>query len=377
MPDLVKQFYNNSDAHTGNPGNPGIQGPTGFHINKNKLVEITACRKADSGEPITWRKNLSSILSGSGLRDSKVDLSGGDPHVLTSRLNVRSGVALCLESVPSLKFEVGTTEGFSNLINSLVSSFGGNIKTKSSSDSSKMNAVDWAMFGANAIASASSASQGGSNTSGTFNPWFLDTPTWDDSTKPFEFTMNFKFKMGQYRLWSAKEEVVKPLLNLIAPVMNQQLGSLFTKGPFPSCLDLIGKCINGATQNGGDSFNDYWEGEKSWKKSWSEIWDSSEGDSESWLTNLLTKVSQSVDFVGNIFQAFVLSGYKNYTYDVKIGNFITFKKVIYRSCEINWGTETDQDGFPTTGSATVNFLSILPPALSSRNTNTMFANFNI
>ena len=355
-----------SNTHT-------VKGPEHFTVNENKLVEITARRKADSGEPITWRKNLSSILSGSGLSDSKVDLSGGDPHVLTSRLNVRSDVALCLESVPSLKFEVGTTEGFSNLINSLVSSFGGNIKTKSSSDSSKMSKLDWINLGINAVSAASSAAQGGSNTSGTFNPWFLDTPTWDESTKPFEFTMNFKFKMGQYRLWSAKEEVVKPLLNLIAPVMNQQLGSLFTKGPFPSCLDLIGKCINGATQNGGDSFNDYWEGEKSW----SEIWDSSEGDSESWLTNILTKVSQSVDFVGNIFQAFVLSGYKNYTYDVKIGNFITFKKVIYRSCEINWGTETDQDGFPTTGSATVNFLSILPPALSSRNTNTMFANFNI
>ena len=358
-----------SNTHT-------VKGPEHFTVNENKLVEITACRKAGLAGDITWRENLSSILGTSELNSTSKSYFTTTKDAIAN-LNVRSDVALCLESAPSLKFEVGTTEGFSNLINSLVSSFGGNIKTKSSSDSSKMSKLDWINLGINAVSAASSAAQGGSNTSGTFNPWFLDTPTWDESTKPFEFTMNFKFKMGQYRLWSAKEEVVKPLLNLIAPVMNQQLGSLFTKGPFPSCLDLIGKCIDGATQNSGDSFNDYWEGEKSWKKSWSEIWDSSGGDSESWLTNLLTKVSQSVDFVGNIFQAFVLSGYKNYTYDVKIGNFITFKKVIYRSCEINWGTETDQDGFPTTGSATVNFLSILPPALSSRNTNTMFANFNI
>jgi hypothetical protein len=349
-----------------------VNGPKDFTVNKNKLVEITACRKNTSGGDITWRENLSSILGTSELNStSKSYLT--KTQSLINALNARSDVALCLESAPSLKFEVGTTEGFSNLINSLVSSFGGNIKTKSSSDSSKMNAADWVMFGVNAISSASSAAQGGSNTSGTFNPWFLDTSTWADSTKPFEFTMNFKFKMGQYRLWSAKEEVVKPLLNLIAPVMNQQLGSLFTKGPFPSCLDLIGKCINGASSSGSGSFNDYWEGENQW----SEIWGNSGDDSESWLTNLLTKVSQSVDFMGNIFQAFVLSGYKNYTYDVKIGSFITFKKVIYKSCEISWGTETDQEGFPTTGSATVNFLSILPPALSSRNTNTMFANFNI
>lgn len=363
---MVSMMVSDSGAHTS-----PVQGPTNFTVNENKLVEITACRKGNSGENITWRNNLSSILS--GLTDSKVDLSGGDPSVLISRLNVKDDVALCLESAPSLKFEVGTTEGFSNLINSLVSSFGGNIKTKSSSDSSKMNAYDWAMLGVNAISSASSAAQGGSNTSGTFNPWFLDTPTWDDSTKPFEFTMNFKFKMGQYKLWSAKEEVVKPLLNLIAPVMNQQLGALFTKGPFPSCLDLIGKCINGSTKNGGGSFNDYWEGEKKL----SDIRGNSGEDSKTWLSNILTKVSQSVDYIGNIFQALVLSGYKNYTYDVSIGSFITFKKVIYKSCEINWGTETDEDGYPVTGSATVNFLSILPSALSSRNSHTMFANFNI
>lgn len=394
MPDIIA-LSRNSEAHTGDVGasriatayaktatisqrsqvatsssSETLYGPQGFSANSAKTVRIKALTKATNGEEKTWRQNLSSLI-GSLENSSSSYLFGTNyttvAEALKSKLTVNSAVSLLLESPPSLKFKVGTEKGFAKIIESFTNSS----SSESSSGSSSKKGVS--IFDKiNAGSALVSLLSGEDTTSGTFNPWSLKTLTWDEQQTPFDFSLSFSFKMGQYRMWSAKEEVVKPLLNLIAPVMNQQIGSVFTKGPFPTCFDLIKNCVKDLPEYFGEF------AESGTIKTTTQAWENFKGSD-----GLLGKIqsgaqllTQSVDFLGTLFQTLVLGGYKNYTYNVEVGDFVIFRRVIYDNAEVSWSRETDEEGFPISGKATIHFTSLLPPALSSKTSSTMFAQFN-
>jgi hypothetical protein len=333
-----------------------------FSHNENKEVKIVGSDSSTFNQDNnrSWRNNLSTIITGlqdnAGTNETIVGM-----NLDTSKLNVSSVVYLCMESLPTLKFSVGTNEGLKDLITGLVGD------TKIGKSKTSQSVLTRALAAVNAIASVSSTISGSDATAGTLNPWSLYSPTWNEEQVPFTFSQEFHFRMGQYKLWNAKEEVVKPLLNLIAPVMNQQIGSVFTKGPFPSCLDLLGKCLSNI-----DSYPDYLDGGTTGETVTTAI----EGIKKNGVAGFTNLISAGVDLLGNLIQSLVLCGYRKYTYDVKFGNFMSFYKVMYTDAEVKWSTETDQYGFPIAGSATIGFKSILPPAITSKNQHTMFANFD-
>lgn len=335
-----------------------------FSHNENKEVKITSVKKASDTtyEDRTWRNNLSSIIKA-------VETSSSFLPGTTDNLDVKEEIYLCLEEVPSQSFKVKTNKGFSSLVSSFT---GGKYGKTESTESKGMSLVDKINIGG-AAWSAIKGMFGSEGSSSTFNPWSLYSPTWDESsTETYSFKQTFHFKMGQYRLWNAKEEVVKPLLNLIAPVMNQQVGSFFTKGPFPSCWDLLGKCL---TENKDNIVSRNWDeyvdsgSIKKIESTWS-------NGLENFIPKLLSNAEEVVDILGGVLQAIILAGYKQYLYTVKIGSFMTFNKVFYEDAEVHWSSETDQFGFPIAGSATISFRSILPPAVSTMNKNTLFATFD-
>ena len=338
-----------------------------FKPNTNKVVDIKGSDSSTFNDDTqrSWRNNLSTIIKGVKNEGTNATIVGMNEtkdsrkytNISEDILDVKDGIYLCMESIPTMKFEVGTNDGLKDFITGIV---GESKLTKSQTVATRV------MAAINVAASAGQAASGTDATAGTLNPWSLWSPTWDEEQATFSFTQNFHFRMGQYGLWNAKEEVVKPLLNLIAPVMNQQIGSVFTKGPFPSCLDLLGKCI----QNVG-SWGEYMDGGTTMdtvKDAFSDI-------KTNGLGAFLNFVGAGVELLGSVIQSLVLCGYRQYTYDIKFGDFVTFNKVMYTSAEVTWSNETDQFGFPIAGSATINFKSILPPAITSKNRHTMFADF--
>lgn len=361
-------IHSNSQQSTTSRTSSTLLGPQGFTANDAKTVRIYSVGKKINNAPVTWGQNLSSLITGLegssssylfGLNKTRVT------EALKKGLNVNNAVSLLLESPPSVKFTVGTEQGFTSLITDFMGS------SNSESPSSSKGGVS--IFDKiNAGSALVSLLSGEDTTSGVFNSWALKSPTWDEKQTPFDFSLSFSFKMGQYRMWSAKEEVVKPLLNLIAPVMNQQLGSVFTKGPFPTCFELIKNCIKDLPEFMGE-FAD-----SGTLDATSQAWENfMEPDGLlGWVQNGAQLLTQGVDFVGTLFQTLVLGGYKNYTYNVEVGDFVTFNRVIYDNAEVSWGKETDEEGFPISGKATIHFTSLLPPAFSSKTSSTMFAQFN-
>ena len=93
------------------------------------------------------------------------------------------------------------------------------------------------------------STNGKGETSSTWQPWMTGVKAWDGSKGGFSFDYEFSFAMGQYGLWNAKEEVVKPILNLIAPALPRSMNNFSMNGPFPPAIQLLSKMVQGAWNN--------------------------------------------------------------------------------------------------------------------------------
>lgn len=329
-----------------------------FKFNKNKTVKLTpvGTRSDEYGES-TWRSNLYFLLKGAlatGAQDAE-KLSLINSSLKSSNLNVKGEVELLMENkAPALEASVEVKEGFSDLMTQVENTF------------SKLGTFNKALStGLDIYTRVASLVEGLDNsntaTSNTFNPWALKAPTWDDSKidSVKEFSYTFKFRMGQYGLWNAKDEVVLPILNLIAPVLPQKLGSTFTSGPFPDVLNLLGKALGSSIS----ALGDYMENNQT-LQNFNNIWSSNNGV----ISKITSTLSTGVDVLGNLLTAIVLSGYKNYSYKLEFGNFCTFSQVIYKKASWSFSQEVDQFGYPIAGDVTITFKSLVPVALSSTST---------
>ena len=220
---------------------------------------------------------------------------------------------------------------------------------------------------------------GDGNTSPTWQPWMTSVKAWDGSKEGFSFEYEFSFAMGQYGLWNAKEEVVKPILNLIAPALPRSMNNFSMNGPFPTAIQLLSQMVKGAWNNIKD-------------KAWNKIQgllnkDSDLKDDSGAIDNELKgwfegeslggwdKVSKAINDIGggingvledlsNALNTVIQDSYRDYTYDVKFGNFVTFNNMIITNGETSFSNEVDQYGYPIAGTVKLTFEGLVPLAMN-------------
>lgn len=216
-------------------------------------------------------------------------------------------------------------------------------------------------------------------TSSTWQPWMTGVKAWDGSQEGFKFEYEFSFAMGQYGLWNAKEEVVKPILNLIAPALPRSIDNFSMNGPFPTAIQLLSQMV----QNVGDkllgSFGELTKSNLDTKiqdagtelKNWFSSFEETPG--------VLDKVSKAINDIGggingvlkglsDTLNKVIQDSYRNYTYDVKFGNFVTFNNMIITNGETSFSNEVDQYGYPIAGTVKLTFEGLVPLAMNYSST---------
>lgn len=321
-----------------------------------------------STEKKSWKYNLSTIL----------DPRRGNKNYLAialneDDLNVHSEVDLTLDgdSYPKLKFNYKTKDALSTL-------FGGS-KTSEKTSSNPLASQNkiWGIvkdlpfediFNGAAALYASTTGDG-TQTSVSWAPWMKKIQAYDVSEPTtLELTQTFKFAMGKYGLWNAKEEVVKPILNLIAPAIPQYLSAFGIAGPVPSVFNLLANVLKDTLGNLGDQLTSFWgkvTGTSSAENTAGSA-SSTEVDSNSNSTTAANGSNSVLDTLAASLQNVVLNSYKNYLYKVKFGNFLTLNQVMITEASITQlSSETDQYGWPIAGEVELGMKSIIPFSLSS------------
>ena len=206
---------------------------------------------------------------------------------------------------------------------------------------------------------------GDGNTSPTWQPWMTSVKAWDGSKEGFSFEYEFSFAMGQYGLWNAKEEVVKPILNLIAPALPRSMDNFSMNGPFPTAMQLLSLLVQNFlsdtySKEGNSNFLGYFENTVDRLKTNIK----EDGIFKGVATTAVTEINDVLEDLSNILNDVIQESYKGYTYDVKFGNFVTFNNMIITNGETSFSNEVDQFGYPIAGSVKLTFEGLVPLALN-------------
>ena len=210
---------------------------------------------------------------------------------------------------------------------------------------------------------ASVIDEGG--TASTWQPWMTGVKAWDGSKGGFSFDYEFSFAMGQYGLWNAKEEVVKPILNLIAPALPRSMSNFSMDGPFPTAFQLLSLLVQNFlsdtySKEGNSNFLGYFENTVDRLKTNIK----EDGIFKGVATTAVTEINDVLEDLSNILNDIIQESYKGYTYDVKFGNFVTFNNMIITNGETSFSNEVDQFGYPIAGSVKLTFEGLVPLALN-------------
>ena len=210
---------------------------------------------------------------------------------------------------------------------------------------------------------ASVIDEGG--TASTWQPWMTGVKAWDGSKGGFSFDYEFSFAMGQYGLWNAKEEVVKPILNLIAPALPRSMDNFSMNGPFPTAMQLLSLLVQNFlsdtySKEGNSNFLGYFENTVDRLKTNIK----EDGIFKGVATTAVTEINDVLEDLSNILNDVIQESYKGYTYDVKFGNFVTFNNMIITNGETSFSNEVDQFGYPIAGSVKLTFEGLVPLALN-------------
>ena len=157
----------------------------------------------------------------------------------------------------------------------------------------------------------------------TFNPWFKYVKAWRNM-EPVQLPLSFEFKMGQFGLWDAKQEVVLPILSLLLPVLPRKLNSIEMEGPFQSVATLLALVLKGTVFNLAG-----------------------EGD-------LSDAISRSV--LGEVDKS---------TYRVSIGKQLLLDRAYCVSANVSLSTNVDQFGLPISGTIQLAYEGVMPPAIDN------------
>lgn len=230
-------------------------------------------------------------------------------------------VTLPMTSVPSIDASYEPKEPLANIVNdtkSGASSLVGQISnvifpgSKELAESLTQKAID---FG-EAIYTGTSGN--------IFNPWWTSVPALDSgAVKRPTFSLSFDFAMGQFGLWNATEEVVKPILNLCAPVLLRELTDFTYKPPFPSAAMLTKDALEDILTKSNDQTQDG-------------------------IIATLTRI------------------YDDYTYTVQFGDFATYSRMLLKSAHSSFSNKVDDKGMPISGSVTLEFKALVPYTAGAR-----------
>ena len=271
------------------------------------------------------------LQSSSGTKDWRSFLKEaifGATHTFVSDSNllsaVDSEVTLPMTSVPSIDASYEPKEPLANIVENTksgASSIVGQISnvifpgSKELAESLTQKAID---FG-EAIYTGTSGN--------IFNPWWTSVPALDSgAVKRPTFSLSFDFAMGQFGLWDATKEVVKPILNLCAPVLLRDLTDFTYKPPFPSAAMLTKDALDA-------------------------ILTASKDETRDGVISTLTGI------------------YDDYTYTVQFGSFATYSRMLLKSASSSFSNKVDDKGMPISGSVTLGFQALVPYTAGARDSN--------
>ena len=307
--------------------------------NSNRIIDISL--RGGTGNDKDWRYALSrlnptsnSILNTSLLNDCNVD--GRVYLLMTSPPKTMKTVNRIKEPVQEL------------------------LKGNSNTTVGKIASAATTVFDA---VNASVIDEGG--TASTWQPWMTGVKAWDGSKGGFYFDYEFSFAMGQYGLWNAKEEVVLPILNLIAPALPRSMSNFSMDGPFPTAFQLLSLLVQNFlsdtySKEGNSNFLGYFENTVDRLKTNIK----EDGIFKGVATTAVTEINDVLGDLSNILNDVIQESYKGYTYDVKFGNFVTFNNMIITNGETSFSNEVDQFGYPIAGSVKLTFEGLVPLALN-------------
>ena len=307
--------------------------------NSNRIIDISL--RGGTGNDKDWRYALSRLNPTS---NSISDIN------LLHNCNVDERVYLLMTSPPK-------TMKTSNSIKQPVQEL---LKGNSNTTVGKIASAATTVF--NAI-NASVIDEG--ETASTWQPWMVGVKSWDGAKGGFSFEYEFSFAMGQYGLWNAKEEVVKPILNLIAPALPRSMSNFSMDGPFPTAIQLLSLLVQNFlsdtySKEGNSNFLGYFENTVDRLKTNIQ----EDGIFKGVATTAVTEINDVLGDLSNILNDVIQESYKGYTYDVKFGNFVTFNNMIITNGETSFSNEVDQFGYPIAGSVKLTFEGLVPLALN-------------
>lgn len=293
-----------------------------------------------------WRYNLSRIVENQQPKEGKKLFDLTDTAVS--------------EDVSLLMINAPKSPVTRNVFTTPVSTFVNSVTSGSNNLLGKLSSL--ASYGINILSSWNDVMTHGANTNGrtaqVFQPWTKTVKAWGSSEGGITFEYEFKFNLGQYGLWNAKEEVVKPVINLVAPAFPQYLDNWSMAGPFPSTSELLLRLIknNFSTIDSTSSVGDVTSTFSNTVKNYT---DALSDDSKSFSDSVLGTLQN----IGSVFKDLVESTYKNLTFTMEFGNIIKFDKLIIENATTSFSNEVDQDGYPISGSAKLTFVGLVPLAL--------------
>lgn len=255
---------------------------------------------------VSWRHQLSTLLA-----DGNDELIAGSPNNLED-LNVSEDVKLLMEEkAPSLNFGYGMSSPIADTLDAVL-------------PKKAQTVIKGLKTAADAInAFANDDNEGENDVASVFNPWTKSVPAWDQKPVNLKFSYTFNFRLGQSRLWNAKQEVFLPIINLLAPVLPRNIDYWLTKGPIPGKAELLADSIVGALRAGFNA-----EGGK--------------------------KLAE------NVFNAV-----KSYTYNIDFGNTVAISNCLINGAKPSFSSDTDTEGYPIAGSIELSFTTIAPYGLTS------------
>lgn len=319
--------------------------------NKKRVIDIRWRGAPDNSSNQDWRCALSRLQS-SFADNSIIDSS------FLSTLDVDPRVYLLMSSSPKT---MKTSNRIKEPVQELLKSNSNSIVGKT------VSAINIASDVLNAVAISNSNGE----TTPTWQPWMMGVKSWDGTHQGFAFEYEFSFAMGQYGLWNAEEEVVKPILNLIAPALPRSMNNFSMNGPFPTAIQLLSLLIKNSS-----AITETFGGEGTTLQSRLDGFTNRMGEivsniAENGIVAGITDVSEDVNNVlktlSNTLSSVIQASYQNYTYDVSFGNFVTFNNMIITNGETSFSNEVDQFGYPIAGSVKLTFEGLVPLAMSYSN----------
>lgn len=165
------------------------------------------------------------------------------------------------------------------------------------------------------------------------NPWVRNAQAWV-GTEPISLDLSFSFKIGQFDLWSAKEEVLKPIAALMIPALPRNIDSFSMKGPYPSTPELLIGALKETSTYIDENGNEVKDATKS-------------------LSSFLsTKIAGAV---------------AKHTYDISIGNVLLLGNCTCVAGTYNFSSAMDTEGYPISGNVKLTMRGIIPPSLNVSN----------